>query len=75
MTRSTIENNMKFKQTMAKNEAAGTNTEVATSQGDVLSGRMTMPAAPGLEQKPSVMSIEESEEVEEELPDIPAIKK
>ena len=47
---------------MAKNEAAATNTEGATSQGDLLSGRMNaMPAAPGLEQKPSVLSIEESE--------------
>ena len=58
MTRSSIENNMKFRQTMAKNEAAATNTEGATSQGDLLSGRM--PAAPGLEPKPSCMSIEES---------------
>ena len=64
MTRSSIENTMRFRQTMAKNEAAANNTDAATSQGDVLSGRMPMPAAPGLEQKPSVMSIEESDEEE-----------
>ena len=49
---------------MAKNEAAATNTEGGTSQGDLLSGRL--PAGqPVLEPKPSNMSIEESDEEDE----------